>query len=252
LRYGVGVPLEFIDFSRVFNFRDLGGLITRDGRVLRHGVLYRADNLGSLKDEDRERFRALGVRTIIDLRQPAEIERHGGRAPQWACQTWHNVAMNNPIWRDEDYSAEAGPVVYLVARYHEAAKAAGEEMARTIALLADPATAPVAVHCLGGRDRTGMIMAFVLDLLGMSDEVIAADYHFTEQATRRFMTWYRSVKPDAEDLAPYIDVTPEAVMLTFLRELREEHGSVEGYITAHGLTQAQIASLREIHLEPAR
>jgi protein-tyrosine phosphatase len=245
------VPLEFIDFPRVFNLRDLGGLTTRDGRVIRPGMLFRSDNLGGLSDEDRPRFSALGVRTIIDLRQPAEIERHGGRAPQWACEVWHNVAMNNPAWREEDYSEQDGPAAYLIARYHEAAKIAGADIVRTIGLLADPDAVPVAVHCLGGRDRTGIILAFVEDLLGIPDEVIAADYHFTERSTRRFMAWYRSVRPEAADLLPYLDVTPEEVILTFLKELRAEYGSVEGYLKTHGLADGQIAALREIYLAPS-
>src|ERR1044071_6002471 len=65
---------EFVDFSRVFNFRDLGGYETTDGRAVRPGLLFRADNLGGLKEEDRERFAALGIRTIVDLRQPREID----------------------------------------------------------------------------------------------------------------------------------------------------------------------------------
>ena len=126
-RYRDRVPMRFIDFSRVFNFRDIGGYATRDGRLVRHNILFRSDNLGSLKEPDREAFAALGLRTIVDLRQPGEIERHGGRAPQWACSVWHNVALTNPAWLDEDYSDEQGPVAYLVERYLEAAKLAGAD-----------------------------------------------------------------------------------------------------------------------------
>jgi protein-tyrosine phosphatase len=241
--------MEFIDFSRVFNFRDIGGYATRDGRLVPHGVLFRSDNLGGLKEPDRKAFAALGVRTIVDLRQPGEMERHGGRAPQWACSVWHNVALTNPAWLDEEYSDEQGPVAYLVERYLEAAKLAGADYVEVLGILADPETVPVAVHCLGGRDRTGTIIAFLLDLLGVPDEVIAADYHFTEQATARYMAWYRSVKPHAVDLPPYLAVTPEAVILTFLKELRAEYGSVEAYLRSHGLTDAQIASLRALYLE---
>lgn len=241
--------MQFIDFSRVFNFRDVGGYVTRDGRSVRHSVLYRSDNLGSLKEPDRAAFAALGVRTIVDLRQPAEMRRQGGRAPQWACETWHNVALTNPAWLDEDYSDERGPVAYLVERYLEAAKLAGADYVAVLSILADPQTGPVAVHCLGGRDRTGMVFAFLFDLLGVPDEVIAADYHFTEQATARFLAWYRSVKPLAADLPPYLAVTPEAVILTFLQELRAEYGSVEAYLRSHGLTGEQIAALRALYLE---
>lgn len=240
--------MEFVDFARVFNFRDLGGYETADGRVVRSGRLFRADNLGSLKEEDRQRFAELGIRTIVDLRQPREIDRLGGRAPQWACSTWHNVALKNPAWLDSDYSDDEGPVAYLIARYLESARLTGAEYAQVLAILADPSTAPVAVHCLGGRDRTGMVFALLLDLLGVPDDVIAADYHFTEQATARYLAWYRSVKPDAEDLPPYLAVTPEAVILAVLKELRSEFGSIEDYVRAHGLTADQIASLRELYL----
>lgn len=240
----------FIDFERVFNFRDVGGLVTADGARVRTGLLYRSDNLGSLQDADTARYAALGIRTIIDLRQPAEIERQGGRAPEWACSAYHNVPLHNPAWREEDYSPAEGPVAYLVARYHEAAEgAAGPHLATALGLLADAGATPAVVHCLGGRDRTGMVVAFLLDLLGVSDEDIAADYHFTERATRRFMTWYRTVKPDSPELLPYLDVTPAEVILTFLGQLRERYGSVTAYLVRNGLTEEQIGALRSIYLE---
>ena len=242
--------MQFIDFARVFNFRDAGGYQTRDGRTVRTGLLYRADNLGSLRDEDRARFEALGIRTIIDLRQPREIEKLGGRAPEWSCSVWHNVALKNPVWLASDYSAVEGPEAFLVARYMESTKLTGAEYAQVLAILADPQAAPAAVHCLGGRDRTGMVVALLLDLLGVPDDVIAADYHFTELGMARYLAWYRSVKPDAADLPPYIAVTPPAVILTVLGELRAEYGSIEDYVIAHGLSREQVRSLRTLYLSP--
>lgn len=244
------VPLEFVDFERVFNFRDVGGYATRDGRTTRHGVLFRSDNLGGLQDGDRERFQAMGIRTIVDLRRPREIEKLGGRAPQWACSVWHNVALKNPAWLEGDYSEHEGPVAYLIARYLESAEVTGAEYARVLGILADPETGPVAVHCLGGRDRTGMVFAMLLDLLGVPDDVIAADYHFTELSTARFVAWYRSVEPNAADLPPYLAVTPAEVILAVLERLRDEHGSIEAYVRAHGLSSEEIAALRDLYLSP--
>lgn len=244
------VPLEFVDFARVFNFRDLGGHPAKDGRTIRHGVLYRSDNLGGLQEEDRERFQAMGIRTIVDLRKPREIEKLGGRAPEWACSVWHNVALKNPAWLAEDYSEQEGPVAYLIARYLESAETTGGEYARVLSILADPRTAPVAVHCLGGRDRTGMVFALLLDLLGVPDEVIAADYHFTELSTERYLAWYRSVEPTALDLPPYLAVTPAEVILTVLEYLRDKYRSIEDYLRAHGLSPEEIAALRALYLSP--
>jgi protein-tyrosine phosphatase len=239
--------MQFIDFARVFNFRDAGGYVTRDGRTVRTGLLYRSDNLGGLLVEDRKRFEAMGIRTIVDLRQPHEITK---RAPEWACSVWHNVALKNPAWRDADYSADEGPAEFLMARYRESVNLTGPEYAQVLAILADPDSAPAAVHCLGGRDRTGMVFALLLDLLGVPDQVIAADYHFTELATARYMAWYRSVKPDAADLPAYIAVTPPSVILTILGELRAEYGSIEDYVVANGLPREQVQALRELYLSP--
>ncbi|MFD0593732.1 tyrosine-protein phosphatase [Catellatospora coxensis] len=99
---------RLVDFeSPLFNFRDVGGLATTHGAEVRRGVLFRSDTLTALGEADRERFARFGVRTVIDLRHPVELERFG-RAPAWCCEDWHNVPLNNPVWRAEDYSAEAG------------------------------------------------------------------------------------------------------------------------------------------------
>jgi protein-tyrosine phosphatase len=66
-----------VAFERLHNVRDLGGIRGREGWLVRSGVLYRADSLAKLDGEDLERFRALGVRAVIDLRYPWEIAARG-------------------------------------------------------------------------------------------------------------------------------------------------------------------------------
>ena len=64
-------------FRAMFNFRDVGGYTGHDGRTVRRGRLYRSDSLHRIDETDREAFAALGVRTVIDLRRPTEVERDG-------------------------------------------------------------------------------------------------------------------------------------------------------------------------------
>jgi protein-tyrosine phosphatase len=73
-------PQRNVEFERLHNFRDLGGYAGAGGRSVRWGLLYRSDSLGKLRGRDAERFAALGVRTVIDLRYPWEIEA-GGQVP---------------------------------------------------------------------------------------------------------------------------------------------------------------------------
>ena len=64
-------------FSQLFNFRDLGGARTADGQTVRHGQVYRSDSLHALAEADREVWQRLGIRTVLDLRRPGEIDKYG-------------------------------------------------------------------------------------------------------------------------------------------------------------------------------
>jgi hypothetical protein len=66
-----------IKFDRLHNCRDLGGYGAEDGCSVRWGRLYRSDSLAKLQGADRDRFLALGVRTVIDLRYPWEAAARG-------------------------------------------------------------------------------------------------------------------------------------------------------------------------------
>jgi protein tyrosine/serine phosphatase len=241
---------EFIDFAQVFNFRDCGGFETNDNHHIAHRKLYRSDNLAALTDADVTKYQELGIRTIIDLRPAPEIEDWGGPAPKWAAENWINSALRNPAWLDEDYSPEAGHVSYLVARYRELLAASGAELVATIRAIANPSAAPVVVHCLGGRDRTGIVIAFILDLLGVPDQDILSDYQMTEQAHARRQAWLIAADPDYINTDPdYVTKTPSDVIETVLDGVRAEYGSVLGYLKNSGFTDEDLAQLKRTYLE---
>jgi protein-tyrosine phosphatase len=231
----------------VFNFRDVGGLTSADGRPVRSGLLFRSDSLGGLREDDRDVVARLGVRTVIDLRQPVEIDAYR-RAPEWSCAVWQHVPLNNPVWRHEDYSAEEGVTAFLVARYLEMLEHTGPQLVEVIRIISDPASGPTVVHCLGGRDRTGVIVALVLLLLDVPEEQIAADYTLTEEGMARFSAWMASRRPDTAPLAPYIALTPAIAMATFLDELRARYGSAREYLIGQGLKAEDIDRLRSLLL----
>lgn len=238
-----GDAARLVDFtSPLFNFRDVGGLPAAGGAAVRHGVLFRSDTLTALREDDRERFAELGVHTVIDLRHARELASYG-RAPEWCCTDWHSVPLTNPAWRGEDYSPEAGVAAFLTARYLETADLAAADVVRALELIATGA-GPTVVHCLGGRDRTGIVIALALELAGVSDADIAADYALTEHGTARYLAWQRVHRPERPPLEPYLSRTPAEAMRAFLDRLRELHGSVEGYLTGAGMALESIAALR--------
>jgi protein-tyrosine phosphatase len=234
-----------ISFSAVFNFRDLGGYRGADGRTVRWRRLFRSDSLSRLAEPDRDAFGALGVRTVLDLRRPYEVARDG-RVPDWNGLLWRHVHPDHPEWDHDLWDERAGVARYLADRYAELAGLGIAGLGTALGVIADAAAAPVVVHCVAGKDRTGVVSALTLALLGVADAEIAADYAITQRSGRRFAAWLRETYPALAAMTPppYFTQTPPEAMLLFLRELRERHGSVEGYATRAGLTAGQIDSLR--------
>ncbi len=65
-------------------------------------------------------------------------------------------------------------------------------------MLAQPATYPAVFHCFAGKDRTGILAAVVLGLVGVPDDVIVADYVLSRDAMVRMLDWLRGQYPEAE------------------------------------------------------
>jgi protein tyrosine/serine phosphatase len=102
----------------------------------------------------------------------------------------------------------------------------------------------VVVHCVAGKDRTGLVCALTLSVLGVGDDDIVADYALSTEASERFHAWLVQTMPEAADLPQPFLASPAEAMTLFLAELRVRHGSVEGYLRHAGLTDAEFAALR--------
>ena len=214
-------------FSTTYNFRDVGGYAGLDGRTVRWRRLFRADSLHRLKGADREAFAALGVRTVIDLRRPFEVEEHG-RVPTptaWTIATW---CSSTSTGRRSSTRPDVVHERWLADRYLNFAEDGRAGLAAALGVIADPEAAPVVVHCMAGKDRTGVVCALTLSLLGCPTTDIATDYALTEAAMASLTAYLREHNPDGGARATTTCSTrrPEA-MLLFLADLRAEHGSVE-------------------------
>ncbi|MEE6260852.1 tyrosine-protein phosphatase [Plantactinospora sonchi] len=230
-------------FSTLFNFRDVGGVPGDDGRTVRRGRLYRSDSPHRLDDADREAFRTLGVRTVIDLRRPSEVHRDG-RVPDHPGLVYQHIHPEHALWEEAAYVEELGLARYLADRYRDLAETGAAGLVAAIEVIADAEAAPVLVHCVAGKDRTGVVCALTLSLLGVADERIATDYALSAEASARFSAWIATTLPEGTPVpAPFLACPAEAIQI-FLAELRERHGSVRRYLTGAGLDPARIEALR--------
>ncbi len=236
-------------FSTVFNFRDLGGHATVDGRTVQYGRLYRSDSLHRISTEDGQQLAALGVRTVLDLRRPKEIARDG-RVPTGLGLAYHNIHPVHREWNPGLYDETAGPHRYLADRYLDMVEEGRDGMGAALRLIADPGQAPLVMHCFAGKDRTGVLAALTLSLLGVAEADIAAEYSLSEAMQGQLSRRLRA-EGTVMDVPMHFVVCPPQAMLLFLAGLRERYGSVPAYAAAAGVGGEHVASLRAHLLDSA-
>jgi len=230
------------------NFRDLGGHTTPTGTV-RYGQVYRSDTLSHCDDGEVEHLvETLGVRTVIDLRHGDEIAATPLSAIQAAGVTVHHVPLVDPAqptWQPLEASATLGE------RYEFILGTAGAQFAVALRLIADSGHRPLVFQCMAGKDRTGLLAALVLGLLGVTEDTIVADYTRSSDAIPTLIARLgsRGSVYDPEVVRPYLTADAETMEFA-LAKIRERYGSIEQYVVDHGFEPSDIANLRAALVEP--
>lgn len=212
-----------VPLTGVKNARDVGGIPTESGAVVRPLRLLRTARLSGATDADRAWLASIGLRTVVDLRQPYEIQAWPDALGDLAVERV-NVA---PTLDNEG----TGTFFELYLSWLDLSGAAFAEAVRA---LARPGGLPALVHCTAGKDRTGVLVALVLDVLGVGEKAIVADY----------MVSHERLTADPGDVQ-YNHRISEDLIAGSLAYVRGGFGSAEGYLLAQGVSAAEIAALRE-------
>ena len=163
------------------NFRDLGGLPAGTG-VIRKGVLYRSEGPANLSSEQQAALSGLDIRNIIDLRSAQESETQPHAWYGEDCR-WHGLHVDADLRvfghegreRLRKGSDPQIAVNAMVETYREIPAALIPHWSRIAECLIE-GELPVLVNCTAGKDRTGVVVALILEMAGVSREEIIADY----------------------------------------------------------------------------
>ena len=227
-----------IELPGLFNLRDLGGYPTASG-TLRWHALYRSDALHQLDDDGVAVMAALGLRTVIDLRTHVEVEMAPSPLDQLTARHSHVSILGGDL---------QGLPLELDAIYAYVVGNCGKAIADAIRPLCAPQAYPALVHCSAGKDRTGIVIAMILAVLDVPDELIAIDYalsaRYLDPANPAAIDKLQVSTGLGDRLTDDLMLSPPQLILMVLASARATHGSVEDYLLAHGLRATDLAALR--------
>lgn len=245
------------------NFRDLGGVRTRDGGVVRHGLIYRSENLAALTDGDLDQLKQADIQMVCDLRSHREVETVRSRWPNGHEVEFLHLNVSGDM-RSEDGSfgklllsnfTPAGARNTMMKSYARMAKRFEPRLRLMFDRLSQAESLPAIIHCHVGKDRTGFACAMILSALDVPRDEILRDYLETATASdparlraaaASFIADMTGITPPPEVVEPIVAVSEEYLDTAF-DATAAEFGSVDDYLTKiGGLTVEKKARLREL------
>ncbi len=228
-----------IELPGVLNLRDLGNYPAAGGGSVRWRALLRSDALHQLDTGGLAALAGLDLRTVLDLRTlpetiaaPSMLDGLGAKVTHVSILCGDLQSL--PLELDAIYR-------YMVGECADA-------IAEAIKVLCAADALPALVHCSAGKDRTGIVSALVLAVLGVPDQVIAADYalsaRYLDPDSTPAIGQLQASTGLGDSLTRPLLTSPPALILDVLSWVRAAGGSVEGYLLDHGLSRAELDQLR--------
>jgi protein-tyrosine phosphatase len=241
------VPERTLVWDGCVNVRDLGGLPTEDGGKTRFGAVVRADNVTLLSDEGWDALVRYGVRRIVDLRH--EEEAASDPEHRVGVDVVHAPLVEDSarfVELDERLAGISEPVAWRSANYLLVLEWFPENFARAVRAVVGAPEGTVLVHCAGGVDRTGLVVALLLRVAGVPVEAIAHDYAESEAnwAPSRDEWIAEASDPAERTKRRLLTVMPAAAMHDVIVELEARHGSAADYLIAGGVSAQELSTTR--------
>jgi protein-tyrosine phosphatase len=237
-----------LGLTGTYNLRDTGGYHTLDGRTTRWRTFLRSDSLHRVPPMAQTTLLNYGVRTVIDLRRSDELHVAPNVFANSSQVVYHHLSLLADTLPDRKVAPRALPDVYRVIL-----ELRQEQLRQTLATLAAPGRFPAIVHCTAGKDRTGLIVALLLGLVGVPTTTIIEDYALSAQYL--VGTYLEEARQRAAhngipwEWFQHQVICPPEFMQTTLQYLDERYGGIAAYVRRIGLSQGQCESLRHALLE---
>lgn len=229
-----------------YNFRDLGGYKTREGKYVKWGKIFRSDDLYNLTPEDLNYLSSIPITSIVDFRSQGEAESAPDKLPASVAEHFaFFVSPGNLDSSGMDFANLAANADSLMMQVNISLVTDSSTIRRYkdfFALLQDEKNIPLLFHCSAGKDRTGMGAALILSALGVDEETIYQDYLLSNVYLE---DKYKSIKELYPQLASLFEVKKEFLQAG-IEEIKKQYGSVDNYLV--GKLDVDIHKMRSLYL----
>ena len=239
-----------IHLKSVTNLRDIGGYKARNGKTIVWRRIFRSGEFVRLTGEDLQIIKEeIKPASLLDLRSPPEVERQGIGLISEADIRYHSIPFVAGTSRAEDEKffrecTNMGDFYLHIVRH----RSFGSQIVAALDIIAKTENHPLVFHCAVGKDRTGILSAMLMSILGVADKDIMEDYSLSGPYMEELL---KNVSNDpglaeaAKALPSYFwKASPESMEL-FLTTLRRDYGSIEVYLKDMGMEKTLPERLKE-------
>lgn len=227
------------------NVRDVAGL-PGSGGLTRPRVLLRAAALDELTAADVERLvRDIGLNHVVDLRSATERAERGRGLLGRSSVRYSDLDVINDRdlvrrhgVREAAYSAGVDPAVFTADGYAEMLQLGAPAFVTALERLVEPNGTPAMIHCSLGKDRTGVLVALLLDVADVDRAAIVADYALSQPTVGRLrqrLAESQAFRDLAQRIPAFVFEPKPETMRLFLERLDGEWGGASGYFLANGI-----------------
>jgi len=230
-----------------YNFRDLGGIITENNRLIKSNYLIRTDELSGLTENDLNFLADLNVKSIVDFRTNDERVLSVDKIPLTTVNEFHLdiMAGSMTVFMSKMKSGTSDYKAMLHYFYTEliTSENAIKEYKSFFNILQSEENCSVIYHCTAGKDRTGIATALILSALNVNSSVIEQDYMLSNQFLEKKYGEIIQHNPALKDLflvqAEYLHGAFETI--------NKNYYSVEDYLTS--ILNIDIDAMKKIYTE---
>lgn len=232
-----------LPLKNVHNLRDLGGYAAEEYSITKWHCYLRSDNVYNITDSEKEFLKGYGLTTVIDLRSPDEVKDKPNPFMNDKGVGYHNIPLLSMDMSEIISKANAKEMktFKLGDLYKAIAENSQAELRRVFGVFLEESSVCTLYHCTAGKDRTGVISALLLSMVGVELEDIMADYEVTNTHLRKI---YRNIKHIAPEIPISMIESAPINIEEFINHINENYGGAVEYLLNIGLTSSEIGKLK--------